>query len=93
MAACKIGALRGKRIGIPRNVLHAYLNTSSAVEIASFNDALKVLEAAGAILIDNTNFTGVGLDVKSKQTVLDADFTSGIAAYFAQLTINPNNLH
>lgn len=59
VAACKFSALKGKRLGIPRNLIDLTNDATAAPIIPVFNAALKVLEAAGAIVVENTNFTGV----------------------------------
>ena len=59
VTACKFSALRSKRLGIPRNLIDLTNDATAAPIAPAFNAALKVLEAAGAIIVDNTNFTGV----------------------------------
>jgi amidase len=93
VAACNFSALRGKRIGIPRNIFDVPENSSYYPEITAFNAALKVLEAAGATIIDNTNFTGYELEGNSSSIVLAADFTNDLASYLSELTYNPQNIY
>jgi Asp-tRNA(Asn)/Glu-tRNA(Gln) amidotransferase A subunit family amidase len=57
VAACKLSALQGKRIGIPRNVITTWEVDYQAPYIAAFNAAVSVIQAAGATVIDNTHFT------------------------------------
>jgi amidase len=59
VAACKFSALKGKRLGVPRNLIDLTNDATAVPIIPVFNAALKVLEAAGAIIVENTNFTGV----------------------------------
>lgn len=61
---------------------------------------MEVIKAAGATVIDNTNFSAFAewlIDAQSplsNQTlVLETDFISNLAAYLAQLTFNPKNVH
>lgn len=90
--ACKLNALKGKRIGVPRNT---FSNATSRAPVnAAFELALKVLEEAGATIVDNTNYTAW----RQRQTsdaegfVLSADFPSDLKAYLDQLTFNPTGV-
>lgn len=98
VAACNFSALRGKRIGIPRNVFDSpYIRqTPYGAIIDSFdNYALPVLRAAGAIIIDNTTWPGYEIETALNRTsvVLEADFVSDLPQYLNQLTYNPQNVH
>jgi amidase len=94
VAACQFDALRGKRIGVPRNAIGTPDNYSAPIYTA-FESALTVLRNAGAIVVENTNYTAYDayLNSSAEGTVLDADFAPNLAAYLAQLTYNPNNVH
>lgn len=93
VAACKLDALAGKRIGIPRNAF-GNRNAISAPIFDAFESAIEILEEAGAIIIDNTNYTAYAqyLNSTAEGTVLDADFVPNLAAYLSQLSFNPNNV-
>ena len=68
--------LKGARIGVVRK----YLGVSAKTE-AVYDDALKALKGAGAVLIDPVdlpNSSGIGEGV-----ILDFEFKAGIAAYLA----------
>ena len=93
-AACNLAGLQGKRIGIPRNVLDAMDPTNEAIRIA-FDNAVTVLEDAGATIIDNANYTAYTnfTQSMSPSIVVAADFIGDLAAYLTQLTRNPNDLH
>lgn len=56
VAACKLDALAGKRIGIPRNAIGSRTAVSGPV-FDAFESAINVLKEAGAIVVDNTNYT------------------------------------
>lgn len=86
-AACKLDALKGKRIGVPRN----YIAPTPAPILAAFETALEVLKEAGAIIVDNTNYTAYQQYIRSnaESIVLDADFIANLKAYLDQLTFNP----
>ncbi|KFZ00821.1 hypothetical protein V501_10434 [Pseudogymnoascus sp. VKM F-4519 (FW-2642)] len=92
--------LKGKRIGIPRN---AFLPTGDsnidAPILAAFEAAIKELKAAGAIIIDNANFSQWEEYYNSSVTfygavnlVVAIDFITNLPQYFAKLTTNPNNI-
>lgn len=93
VGACKFNALHGKRIGIPQNVITPS-NTSGPI-LAAFANSIKILKAAGATIVDNTNFTAYAEFRKGNTTsiVLDADFIVDLKKYLDQLTVNPNNIH
>jgi amidase len=94
VAACQFDALIGKRIGVPRNVIGSR-TASSAPVIDAFNSALTVLRNAGAIIVENTNYTAYTQYVQSnaENIVLAGDFKPNLAAYLAQLSTNPQNVH
>lgn len=94
VAACSLDGLKGKRIGIPRNAIGTRTNSTAAI-FDAFEAALKTMAAAGAIIVDNTNYTAYAsyLNSTAEDTVLSGDFKPNLAAYLAQLTYNPNNMH
>ncbi|KAK5943783.1 hypothetical protein PMZ80_004792 [Knufia obscura] len=96
VAACNFSALRGKRIGIPRNVFDSSDIRQSAYGaiLSTFdNYALPVLRAAGAIIVENTTWPGYDIEpVNRTSVVLDGDFISDLANYLSQLTYNPQNV-
>jgi amidase len=90
-------SLRGARIGIPRNGLTPD-NTSQPI-LDAFEAAIQVIKNAGAIVVDNTNFSAwdefvadANAPLGSEDIVLDADFISDLSSYLAQLTSNPNQI-
>ena len=89
-AACMHGGLKGKRIGVPRNVLDSQL--PSFVE--QFNTALDVMRQAGATIIDDANFTALNEYDQSEvpELVMGADGLANIEEYMSELTVNPYNL-
>ncbi|KAH9876587.1 hypothetical protein J1614_003718 [Plenodomus biglobosus] len=94
VAACTFDALIGARIGVPRNAI-GRRTPSSAPILDAFEAALDVLKNAGAIIVDNTNYTAYAeyLNSTAEDTVLSGDFGPNLAAYLAQLTSNPNAIH
>ncbi|CAN9102547.1 putative amidase [Alternaria tenuissima] len=93
VAACTLDALEGKRIGVPRNAIGTP-DSSSAPLYAAFEAALDVLRSAGAIIVDNTNYTAWEqyLESNAEGIVLDGDFVPNLAHYLSQLTYNPNDV-
>lgn len=91
---CKKNGLHGKRIGIPRNVLAINNNTAMAPYYAAFDQAVRALAAAGATIVENTNFTAYEeLYHYLDAAVLEADFISGLDSYLSTLATNPQNVH
>lgn len=95
VGACNFSALSGKRIGVPRNLIDLSFDATAAPIVPVFNAALDVLRAAGAKVIDNTNFTGYDAlnEGNFSNIVLEADFVSDIAKYLSDLSFNPNQVH
>ncbi|EAW17744.1 putative amidase [Aspergillus fischeri NRRL 181] len=94
VAACKLSGLKGKRIGIPRNVINT-LDASSEPIVSAFEAAVSVISKAGATIVEDADFTGYDeyLNTSIPQAVVAADFISDIASYLSKLKTNPNNLH
>ena len=97
VAACNFSSLRGKRIGIPRNVIDATQEPDDTV-IAAFDAAVETIKKAGATIVDNTNITAYALaqynNGSNEGIVLDADFVSDLPGeYLSMLSFNPNNVH
>ncbi|OJZ84570.1 hypothetical protein ASPFODRAFT_192611 [Aspergillus luchuensis CBS 106.47] len=94
LAACKVSGLHGKRIGIPRNVID-YLGPAGAPIVSAFEKAVTVISAAGAIAVDNANFTAYNdfYGSLSPAMVVAADFSTNIKSYLRNLEQNPNGLY
>jgi amidase len=95
--ALNFSGLRGARIGIPSNALSPSKYNQPILD--SFEDAIAVMKRAGAIIVENANFSAYNeFVVDSNDTfgkgsiVLGADFVSDVANYFSELTFNPNNV-
>ena len=96
VAACNYSSLRGKRIGIPRNVI--YPEPEDQAVLAAFEAAIQTVRHAGATVVDNLNITAYALDQylngNASLIVLDADFVSDLPDnYLSKLTYNPENVH
>ena len=95
VGACNFSALRGIRIGIPRNLMYASSNGQPVM--AAFSKAIATIKAAGATVVDNTNITAYAeddyLNGNISSQILEADFLSDLPGeYLSQLTINPHNI-
>ena len=95
VAACNFSALRNKRIGVPRNLIDVSDDPTAASIVDAFNAALDVMRSAGAIIVDNTNFTGYDAlnEGNYSNIVLEADFVADLPKYLVQLSYNPNKLY
>lgn len=95
--ALNFSALRGARIGIPRNAFDTASNRASAYAptINTFNNyALPILRQAGAIIVDNITWPGVQLEpVNASTFVLEEDLVTDLAKYLSELTYNPQNVN
>ncbi|KAG7002218.1 tRNA(thr) (cytosine(32)-N(3))-methyltransferase [Physcia stellaris] len=95
VGACNYSSLRGKRFGIPRNII--YDEPGDEPVLAAFEAAVQLIKRAGGIIIDNTNITAYALDQyfngNASSIVLDADFVSDLPGeYLSKLTYNPQNV-
>lgn len=93
VAACRPDALCGSRIGVPWNVINEQNEDGKwSVEVDGFREALSVLEGNGATVVE-VEFTATLEDLRdAEETVMGADFMTGIAQYFAGLAVNPSGL-
>jgi len=94
VAACNLASLSGSRIGIPRNVISLFSDNTTGPIIEAFEQSLEVLRAAGATIVEDTNFTAADefLNSRLPGTILGADFVVNLKSYLGSLTYNPNNI-
>ncbi|PHH91318.1 hypothetical protein CDD83_966 [Cordyceps sp. RAO-2017] len=94
LAACKLSGLKGRRIGIARNVMAESISDVSHTAEA-FKQALSVMEQAGATIIDNADFAAFRQykRLHGYNSVTRADFASNIAQYLSRLEKNPHQIH
>jgi amidase len=94
VTACNLSSLAGARIGIPRNVLDLFTDPEFMPQINAFENAVEIMRAAGATIVDNTDFPAALDFLRSKipDEVLNADFIVSLADYLGSLTANPNNI-
>ncbi|KAI6716130.1 amidase [Diplocarpon mali] len=87
-------SFRGARIGVPRQVLTSYADGTSPPLVAAFDAALRVIEQAGATIVEDANFPAWQgyLRDDNETVVLQADFISDLASYLSRLTSNPRNV-
>jgi amidase len=95
VAACQFDALKGIRLGIPRNLITH--ENGGAVVLAAFEQAIATIRKAGATVIDNTNVTEFAyrdyINGTVSGEVLEADFISDLPShYLSQLTKNPHGI-
>ncbi|KAL8702681.1 MAG: hypothetical protein Q9201_004142 [Fulgogasparrea decipioides] len=95
VGACNYSSLRGKKIGIPRNIITPQ---GDAPVLAAFGSAVQTIRRAGATVVDNLNITSYALDQylngNASLIVLEADFLSDLPTnYLSKLATNPQNVH
>ncbi|KAG6002553.1 hypothetical protein E4U21_002977 [Claviceps maximensis] len=92
VAACKEDGLRGKRLGLPRE-LSALSNAKLADDpvLTAFYAALKTLESAGAVIVRDIDMPGGELvNGPENSVVIRGDFITNIRKkYLALLRVNP----
>ncbi|KAH8588652.1 amidase [Bisporella sp. PMI_857] len=96
--ALKFSSFKGTRIGIPRNALTP--DQTSQPVLDAFEEAIQVMKNAGAIIIENANYSAFDewladaqAPIGNESIVLDVDFSSGLPKYLAELTYNPNKIY
>ncbi|KAK8024191.1 glutamyl-tRNA(Gln) amidotransferase subunit A [Apiospora rasikravindrae] len=95
VGACDYSGLKGKRLGVPRNLFMQYSDVEEyRPQIRSFDASLDVFRAAGAEIVDNVDLEGADVLASSnfENVVLMADFLTDVANYFSELTVNPHNI-
>lgn len=93
VAACRISAISGTRLEVPRNVISIMSSNTTGPVLEAFEKALKTLRDSGAAIID-TNFTAAQefWDSNIPLSVLYADFVVDLQHYLKALTYNPNHI-
>lgn len=76
MTHLKRDGLKGKRIGIVRNLMGYHKKLD-----ATFEQAIKAIEAEGAVIIDNTNFANMEKWPEAEFTVLLYEFKNNLNQY------------
>ncbi len=92
--ACRYSALKGARIGVPRNGISPFLGASNVAVMNAFEEALGTMTTAGATVWDNANFASFNMNAFhcNSSIVLDTDFAAGLANYLSMLKENPHKV-
>lgn len=92
--ACELDALRGKRIGIPRNLINPAEELHLEPVVSAFDAALDVLREAGATVIDDITLPGFEVQRRTNysRVVVEADFNTALARYMSELTVSPHDI-
>lgn len=94
VAACKKMGLKGKRLGVLKNILDLHKDVTSEPAFAVFNETLEILRAAGAEIVEDVYFPGINPIVSHGWAgrVTGQDFLTDLPRYLANLKTNPNNI-
>ncbi|EQL02519.1 hypothetical protein G6O67_007905 [Ophiocordyceps sinensis] len=88
--ACNETALKGRRLGVPRNLISF---DDSDPSMAAFESALVVLREAGAEIVDDLIFPGMDMLAENASTIVEnSDIATNLPHYLSLLTSNPNNI-
>jgi amidase len=95
--ALKVTSLKGARIGIVRNAINITDDDESKKPVLeAFEKAIRVMKDAGAIIVENANYTGQQEKVDDQDgvliTVLGGDIVAGLPKYLSKLNRNPKNI-
>ncbi|EXJ94079.1 hypothetical protein A1O1_02472 [Capronia coronata CBS 617.96] len=95
---CRRSALRGARIGIPRNAFQNNDgNVVDAVELAALEETISIMAKAGAVIVDPAEYpeyaTFFAKSPSMKAVYNNADWKAQFEDYVARLTKNPQNIH
>lgn len=87
-----MGSLRGKRIGIARNVTQISKNEFSHM-MDAFEKAIVIMRSAGAIIIEDTDFTAYAeVTTRGFNPVPRSEFLHDLPNYLKNLEWNPNGI-
>ncbi|KAF7919110.1 uncharacterized protein EAE98_009430 [Botrytis deweyae] len=93
--ACNISALKGTRLGVPRNVISLMSDNSTGSMLEAFNKSLAILRSAGAVIIENTDFPTAQESIDNgllTVQIVAADFVVAVEKYLNLLVYNPHNI-
>lgn len=95
VAACHKDALKGKRLGVPRDYRSMYPYLSADVSFDAFDATVGLLREAGAEVLEGVDMPGWELMNKAGRTgiITGADFLTDLPKYLAELETNPNDIH
>lgn len=97
-------ALKGARIGIPRNGIYDLVKNDTRnwkYELAAFNASIQVMKNAGAIIVDGANFPGFNSSYDdiapyvsgNNSFVFKMDFKAGLEHYLSQVSLKKSGPH
>ena len=94
VGACKLSALKGARLGVPRNVIQLMSDGLTRSMVKAFDDSLEVLRAAGAVIVESDFPAAQEFldDSMISPKIMGADFVVNIENYLRQLAYNPHNI-
>ncbi|KAL8708444.1 MAG: hypothetical protein Q9220_006668 [cf. Caloplaca sp. 1 TL-2023] len=94
VGSCDHLGLKGARVGVPRNGIDYYVDSTTMPVMAAFERALQTVRDAGARVIEEANFSSFDAPAfaRNSSIVLDTDFVAGLAEYLSMLSENPNNV-
>ncbi len=92
--ACRMSGLSGIRIGIARNAIALEADNTTIPQTDAFEHAVQILRDAGAVIVENANFTAAEEYWTSviSSRVTQADFVVNLKKYLDALVYNPNNI-
>lgn len=94
VAACKKDGLRGKRLGVVKNLgdVPSFATAEPAFDV--FEETLDILRAAGAEIVQDITLPGIrpSFEKDWAEWVVGQDFYTDLPQYFANLETNPNNI-
>lgn len=101
VAACTSSGLKGKRLGVSRNMLARNIDVTAHTAPEEFEKALDILRDAGAEIVDNV-YMGCADALPQNGTttpptgpvfsIPGADFLVNFPEYLSHLKTNPNNI-
>ncbi|KAG4444124.1 hypothetical protein IFR05_000353 [Cadophora sp. M221] len=94
LTAYKTSRLSGRRIGIPRNVISLLADDTTGPMMNAFEDAVKVMKRAGAIIVEDTDFPTATefWDSPLSTRILNADFVVNLRTYLTSLPTRDTGL-
>lgn len=92
--ACNLSGFEGARLGVPRNGIDYFLNSSTKPIMAAFDAALELMRNSGASVVDKADFALFDVPAFSRNSdiVMGTDFVAGLSAYLGTLKTNPNHV-
>ncbi len=90
--ACKLSALKGARIG---NMMRWQNEDLEAPIVAAFEEAVERMREAGAVIVDDVEYSALQELRKSMDAnvVMDLDLNTNLPAYLSGLNRNPNKIN